>query len=279
MSSFAAEVVEKNSGSRKLKFTRTCSMLSQYLKQNGSFGGFSREMTCNNSRQDDQKEKTPITMNLLPTDDHFTAKAVPEVQPMDLFPHDTGGFVRSLSMKEPAAVETVPAEVVEKGTQVGTPMTIFYGGQVLIFDKLPKDKAKEIMDYADVISNNTPPAGDNDQLIVNSSCVVDLNSPLLASNVPAAVSDGIGSPVEADLGSDGEKMAKQNHVPIARKASLHRFLEKRKDRIIAKAPYQIVNNGGSTEVSTKPPPAEEKKSWLNLASLMPPPPPRLQLQL
>ncbi|KAI3938877.1 hypothetical protein MKW92_012500 [Papaver armeniacum] len=276
MSSFTADV-EKNSG-RKPKFTRTCSMLSQYLKQNGSFGDLSREMTCKNPQLDDLKEKTPITMNLLPTDD-FPAKAVPEVKPMDLFPQGTG-YVGSLSMEEPV-METVPAEEVVKATQDGgTPMTIFYAGQVLVFDKLPKDKAKEIMDYADVISSttnpNTPPA--NDKLIMNSSCIVDLNSPLVP-DVPVAVSAGIGSSVKANLDSGEEKMAKQNHVPIARKASLHRFLEKRKDRIISKAPYQVVNNTSpsTTEVSTKP--AGEKKSWLNLASLMPPPPPRMQLQL
>ncbi|MCL7030846.1 hypothetical protein MKW94_004524 [Papaver nudicaule] len=273
MSSFAAE----NSG-RKPKFTRTCSMLSQYLKQNGSFGDLSRGMTCT-TLLDDQKDKTPITMNLLPMDD-FSAKAPPAVKPMDLFPKDTG-FVRSLSMKEPATVETVrsvPAEVAEEET----PLTIFYAGKVVVFDKLPKDKAKEIMDYADVISSTnpiTPPQAKNDQLIVNSSGGVDLNSaPILASNVPDAVPAGIGSPVKDSLVSGEEKMCKQNHVPIARKASLHRFLEKRKDRIIAKAPYEVVNNSSaSTEVSTKP--AEPKKSWLNLASSMPPPPPRLQLQL
>ncbi|RZC89977.1 hypothetical protein C5167_029043 [Papaver somniferum] len=227
MSSFTADV-EKNSG-RKPKFTRTCSMLSQYLKQNGSFGDLSREMTCSTPQLDEKKEETPITMNLLPADD-FPAKPVPEVKPMDLFPQDTG-YVRSLSMKEPVK-ETVPAKEVVKPTQDGgTSMTIFYAGQVLVFDKLPKDKAKEIMDYADVINSittpNTPPA--IEKLIVNSPCIVDLNSPL-ASDVPVAVSAGIGSSSKANLDSGEEKMAKQNHVPIARKASLHRFLEKRKDR-------------------------------------------------
>lgn len=45
-------------------------------------------------------------------------------------------------------------------------------------------------------------------------------------------------------------------LPIARKASLTRFLEKRKDRITARAPY------GSPAV-TKP---AETKSWLGLAA-------------
>lgn len=44
-------------------------------------------------------------------------------------------------------------------------------------------------------------------------------------------------------------------LPIARKASLTRFLEKRKDRITARAPY------ASSE--TKP---AESKSWLGLAA-------------
>lgn len=44
-------------------------------------------------------------------------------------------------------------------------------------------------------------------------------------------------------------------LPIARKASLTRFLEKRKDRITARAPY--------ASPATKP---AESKSWLGLAA-------------
>ncbi|KAF4368703.1 hypothetical protein G4B88_025121 [Cannabis sativa] len=48
------------------------------------------------------------------------------------------------------------------------------------------------------------------------------------------------------------------HLPIARKASLHRFLEKRKDRINARAPYQIPEVARSKST--------EGNSWLGLAA-------------
>nr|GEY20320.1 hypothetical protein [Tanacetum cinerariifolium] len=45
-------------------------------------------------------------------------------------------------------------------------------------------------------------------------------------------------------------------LPIARKASLARFLEKRKDRITARSPYQV-------QESSK---QEDGKSWLGLGA-------------
>ncbi|ONK71117.1 uncharacterized protein A4U43_C04F4890 [Asparagus officinalis] len=53
-------------------------------------------------------------------------------------------------------------------------------------------------------------------------------------------------------------------LPIARKASLHRFFEKRKDRINAKAPYQVnkVKDSSATPFTT--PKEEENQPWLGL---------------
>ncbi|XP_058778161.1 protein TIFY 10a-like [Vicia villosa] len=53
-------------------------------------------------------------------------------------------------------------------------------------------------------------------------------------------------------------------LPMTRKASLHRFLEKRKDRIAARAPYQTSN---PTVTLSKP--IDEHMSWLSLAPQSP----------
>ncbi|WOH11347.1 hypothetical protein DCAR_0830829 [Daucus carota subsp. sativus] len=114
--------------------------------------------------------------------------------------------------------------VTEKPAQ----MTIFYGGQVVVFNDLPAEKAKEIMMLASkACSSFTQPE------IPASPKVVAANSLVQTQRRQPIVSD----------------------LPIARKASLTRFLEKRKDRITARAPY------ASSE--TKP---AESKSWLGLAA-------------
>lgn len=59
-------------------------------------------------------------------------------------------------------------------------------------------------------------------------------------------------------------------VPIARRASLHRFFEKRKDRAIARAPYQVncpYSSVAPAAAAPPPPPKpkdQSKYSWLHL---------------
>ncbi|XP_039126902.1 protein TIFY 10a-like [Dioscorea cayenensis subsp. rotundata] len=96
------------------------------------------------------------------------------------------------------------------------PLTIFYGGKVLVFDNFPAEKAKDLMQMARTQTATSP--------------------------IPAL-----------------NPQPNSSEMPIARRASLHRFLEKRKERIIAKAPYQV---NGSPASMIKP---EDKKSWLGLA--------------
>ncbi|XP_076933510.1 protein TIFY 10A-like [Bidens hawaiensis] len=94
-------------------------------------------------------------------------------------------------------------------------MTMFYNGQIMVFNDLAPEKVKEIMKLAEQGCAQKAPK---------------LEEPL--KNTVVTASD----------------------LPIARKASLARFLEKRKDRITARSPYQ------AHDVSK----LEDSKEWLGL---------------
>ncbi|KAJ8510091.1 hypothetical protein OPV22_000525 [Ensete ventricosum] len=99
-------------------------------------------------------------------------------------------------------------------------LTIFYGGKVLVFDSFPAEKAKDLMQLA-TKGNSTS------QNSVHMSRSAQPNLP---------------------------------DLPIARKASLQRFLEKRKDRSNARSPYQVSSASPETGIDR-----EDSKSWLGLA--------------
>ncbi|XP_074330907.1 jasmonate ZIM domain-containing protein 1-like isoform X2 [Apium graveolens] len=90
-------------------------------------------------------------------------------------------------------------------------MTIFYAGQVLVVDNLPAANAKEVMRLASKFNN------------VNRT----------TENCCRNSKENQTQTLDSDL-------------PIARRASLHRFLEKRKDRATARGPYQFNNPSGES---------------------------------
>ncbi|KAH6797969.1 hypothetical protein C2S52_022523 [Perilla frutescens var. hirtella] len=106
-------------------------------------------------------------------------------------------------------------------------MTIFYSGQVIVLNDIPADKAKEIMASAANYSAAVAPPQNPAEPAVRHA------------------------PQLPPLGSD---------LPIARKNSLARFLEKRKDRITGTAPYQA-SKPAAMAVKAEP--------WLELGSQFP----------
>lgn len=192
---------------KKPSFSETCSRLSRYLKEKGSFGDLSLGMTCNPdingvfavSRQ-------PTMMNLFPCEEGSSPPQ--DVKPKHMVPPRQSSFSSSSSSQ-------VKEEVEKTVESQSSPLTIFYGGQVMVFDDFPAEKAKQVIDLANKGSAYTQNLAKNQKEIAAAPEPIQTNTSSLACE-----------------------------LPIARRASLHRFLEKRKDRITSKAPYQ---KEGSTE--------------------------------
>ncbi|XP_054790953.1 protein TIFY 10A-like [Prosopis cineraria] len=182
--------------SEQSAFSQTCSLLSQYLKEKGSFGDLTLGMTCNieGTGSPETSCHSATIKNLLPTKT--------SVNPC---------------VMNPVSMEPKSAQ-----------LTIFYGGQVLVFDDFPAEKAKEIMALAGKGNSQTLNRSAYAYPSFPPNLVTISADPNAAGNLGQEHSQAQPRPVIADL-------------PIARKASLHRFLEKRKDRIAARAPYQTNN--------------------------------------
>ncbi|KAK1313647.1 Protein TIFY 10A [Acorus calamus] len=205
----------------KTNFSVTCSLLSQYLKEKGRLGDLNLRIKGNG-----EANRTTVTANLLSSlETPPAAKDVGQAPSAGLFPlFDT--------KTDSSETESV---VPESGQ-----MTIFYAGRVIVFDNFTAEKAKKVMDLASKATNNS-----------NNNNVSSAQS----APAPAAPLHGLRDPL------DVPPRAIASDLPIARKASLHRFLEKRKDRITSKAPYQT-----SSPSVSPPTKLEEKKPWLGLAS-------------
>nr|CAB3496892.1 unnamed protein product [Digitaria exilis] len=105
------------------------------------------------------------------------------------------------------------------------PLTIFYDGKMVVFDDFPAEKAEELMHLA---------GG--------------------SANAAAAAQNALEQP-----------SLTVTDMPIARKASLKRFLEKRKNRLTAGDPYPAA----ASELMSKPVKEEDGGApWLGVTSAL-----------
>ncbi|XP_057976704.1 protein TIFY 10B [Malania oleifera] len=254
----------------KSNFAQTCNLLSQYLKEKRTLPDLGRGiLEPPKGRSETFQSQTVTTMDLLPTMEKpagetpglnggavlSSSSSSQHLKSMDLFPQFSGfrssdrgedTTIRSTDFGKPARQMTAsPAAAAEPESAT---LTIFYSGTVMVYGDITAEKAREIMDLASkgspsasaatvaaAILNSAAAARGGGGGASTSSSAPSSSTSMGPSSSGAIFSHNIPSQ-EPDLPREPQAIA--SDMPIARRNSLHRFLEKRKDRSAARAPYQ-----------------------------------------
>jgi jasmonate ZIM domain-containing protein len=221
MSSFSAECWDFSG--RKPSFSQTCTRLSRYLKEKGSFGDLSLGMTCKPDVNGGSRQ--PTMMNLFPCEASGmdSSAGQEDIKPKTMFPRQSSFSSSSSSgTKEDVQMIKETTKSVKPESQ-SAPLTIFYGGRVMVFDDFSAEKAKEVIDLANKGSAKSftcfTAEVNNNHSAYSQKEIASSPNPV-CSPAKTAAQEPI-QPNPASLACE---------LPIARRASLHRFLEKRKDR-------------------------------------------------
>ncbi|KAF8099516.1 hypothetical protein N665_0242s0003 [Sinapis alba] len=212
----------------KSSFSRRCSLLSRYLKEKGSFGnidiGLARKLDLELAGKSDLRGQ----------ENQIIKAGISETRPFDSIQNlsvrevstSSGGRPIDVDLSEPASV-VVP----EPGN---SQLTIFFQGKVMVYEEFPEDKAKEIMEAAREAHRVAFDSKNTQNLDMN------------MSNKSNVVIPDLNEPTSSGANNDDDQTGQQHQVVerIARRASLHRFFAKRKDRAVARAPYQVNQNCG-----------------------------------
>lgn len=220
---FLGHKQEKN---KNINFAQTCTRLSQFLKEKRCLGHLDALKTNLASSDLDIKGAKEVFGAMNGSNNVFPKKMEKKRTSLELFPLTsslTVDGVENSTKTLPHTREWPISKEEPKNTTTTPSMTIFYGGKVLVFNELTEDKAQEIMSLA---RNG-----------MRSCCSQTCIQAQGETQTPSGINI---NGTKQELVPQG--VCSLSDLPIARRVSLHRFMEKRKHRIAANAPYHLQNS-------------------------------------
>ncbi|KAL1551783.1 protein TIFY 10b-like [Salvia divinorum] len=222
-------------------FAQTCNLLSQYMKQKGTLRDLNLEI---GGKVESLETLVKPGSSLAATKPASTDS-----------PANCGKSAHTAAEIPIAAVE----EASDKASSCKDPkiaqLTIFYSGKVLVFDDFPAEKVRDVvhvakksgskMSYGITAASVAAPERPNPAAATSSPREglpprpqagkqhVGISSNTCKARVSEAGPSSSGAEEELSPASEGGG----SDLPIARRSSLHRFLEKRKDRSALRGPY------------------------------------------
>ncbi|XP_039041205.1 protein TIFY 3B-like [Hibiscus syriacus] len=128
----------------------------------------------------------------------------------------------------------IPASVPNTPSPSPSQLTIFYNGSICVFDAIPAEKVREIM----LIAATAAAAATNSVDMKNVATDCATTSPALTRSPSLqSTATALASPQAQVHPVNRPAFCKLQELPIARRHSLQRFFEKRRDRLVNRNPY------------------------------------------
>ncbi|KAI5422336.1 jasmonate ZIM domain-containing protein 1 isoform X2 [Lathyrus oleraceus] len=221
----------------KFKFSQTCSLLSQFLKEKRISGDSASGMFG----KIDPKGAKDLFGNMQNSEGGLRLNA----SAMDSLPQ----LVENPCIKRSNTRSTTAPETPQ--------LTIFYAGKMLVFDAFAPANATEIMELATKLASENSNTEENPPSALVTS---EISKP--KSKESHQIPQPNTTALETSKPENQTNCSDSMRYP--RRASLLKFLEKRKERVIARGPYQIYNHKNEGNSTSGGEPKDQQHFDLNL---------------